>query len=786
MYTQLAEIPAPAGAQFLTRHVVQVAYSVRDHERNTKRHMSKSIIFSLSDSSTTEEQFRSSVVQTRLEEDADIALQTISPSKQKKAVLRNVKKGSNTNRFVEVWSNTRREATLDVTDLHGDFYNDEFVSALSFSSSELALVYIAETKVPTDDASDKYAKYRYTPDFGEGLSGKRNPSMYLFRWSTSGASSTPSQKPTLHRINTPEYEKVRFGQAIFDPQTKRSSESQVIYATGYETTQNGRMLGIKFCPNRPTGIWRMVIRTPEPSSNEDDQSKESKSAAPSEIHATLIQKLTPPHISCRSPRIVTSSDRSTLVWLACATGGAHGATNSLHSLDITSSKQEAKLGEALLAASDTPLLGFAKANIQDKSNSRFPGLYPAQNLSATPSVNLETGNGKSAPFIITHSCWGSRTTVLAVSLNDGSVRDLTPLSSSEPPYSWVVLSTNSRDEIIVARSTPAIPYEILLGKVGVSQGNEENAGVNDVVVKWYTLDQPDLPEDVSAALSQITTKILPIEGREPVETVLIQSSKTEKPPCITAPHGGPHGTALTAFVPTLTALVLEGYTISQPNYTGSLGFGEAFVQGLIGRCGELDVDEVIDTARYLVKKGISQEGEGQQFIYGGSHGGFLGAHLIAKFPRYFSGAILRNPVISVGEVSTTDIPDWYFSEFGLDYPISSSPRPFDPAQKNSSTNPQITPESYSKLYASSPIAYVDKIEAPVLLLLGKEDRRVAPSHGIGLYHALQARSAANKKSPVEILIFESDSHPLESVEAGKVGFEASRDWLATRREGETK
>lgn len=47
------------------------------------------------------------------------------------------------------------------------------------------------------------------------------------------------------------------------------------------------------------------------------------------------------------------------------------------------------------------------------------------------------------------------------------------------------------------------------------------------------------------------------------------------------------------------------------------------------------------------------------FVLGGSHGGFLAAHLTSKHPQAFTAAVLRNPVISLGEnLTVTDIPDW--------------------------------------------------------------------------------------------------------------------------------
>lgn len=61
-----------------------------------------------------------------------------------------------------------------------------------------------------------------------------------------------------------------------------------------------------------------------------------------------------------------------------------------------------------------------------------------------------------------------------------------------------------------------------------------------------------------------------------------------------------------------------------PNYTGSIGFGEKYVMELLGKAGKLDVDDCIASVRYLIQQGISEPTE--QYITGGSHGGFLIGH----------------------------------------------------------------------------------------------------------------------------------------------------------------
>jgi len=131
--------------------------------------------------------------------------------------------------------------------------------------------------------------------------------------------------------------------------------------------------------------------------------------------------------------------------------------------------------------------------------------------------------------------------------------------------------------------------------------------------------------------------------------------------------------------------------------------------------------------------------------------------VIGQYPDTFSAAVLRNPVIS-SQPASTDIPDWYFSEFGV--------RP------STTESEQMTPEIYAQLYPTSPIAHVRNVQAPVLLLLGLEDRRVVNVQGRTLFHALRG---LGKK--VNLLTFEGEGHSLDGVETARVGWEATVDWF---------
>ncbi|KAF7374166.1 Acylamino-acid-releasing enzyme [Mycena sanguinolenta] len=231
----------------------------------------------------------------------------------------------------------------------------------------------------------------------------------------------------------------------------------------------------------------------------------------------------------------------------------------------------------------------------------------------------------------------------------------------------------------------------------------------------------------------------------------------------------------TAFWPYLVFLALEGYTVSLPNYTGSVGFGENSNRALLGNCGTLDVQDCFATVKHLIELGISAKGKGKQFSMGGSHGGFLTAHLIAQFPDVFTAAIIQNPVITTDAISS-DIPDWYFNEWNINFPIHSSPEGFPTVSGGDRPlPPRKTPAESQRIFGSAPMAYVDAVRAHVLLHLGGADLRVTPTHGLEYYHALKGNG--RPEQGIEMHWFAKEDHSLDGVETNRIVWETSRDWF---------
>ncbi|KAG2137878.1 Alpha/Beta hydrolase protein [Suillus bovinus] len=726
-YTELAEIPLPVSADFIgDTRVPRVTYSVRDHDRNSKRYLTKTF----DDQCTTSH------------DSSEVKASATSPSKCRQAILREV---ANSKRFVEIWAGTQLEASLDVSNYHQAFLTDDFLYSLSFSPSETSLLYTAEASVNTED--DPYNKFRYTPHFGDTSRTKKRPTIFLFSWTRSPAfTRATKQDLTLVALQPTTQSPILFAQATF-------ATEDTIFATGHEQTKDGRILGAKGCFNRPMGIWQLTL---------------SKTS----LGSPSASRLTPETRSCRSPRVLFHNNQPiNLFWFSNPIGGPHASCVSLESRD-------------LLTGTNTVLVPTV---FEPTPSDDFPGLYTEYNMPASPFLRRTD-----RVYIVLQSIWRSRTTILFIDAQSGEITDATKLGDG-PLYSWTLHATDNNSRFICSRSTPTTPWEVLLGSFDRYD-----------TLEWKVLDKALLSSTIKEALDDLTPSIIPITIRAPTETLLIQSKRASmsggsKPVCVTIPHGGPHATSTTSFFPAVVALALEGYTLNIPNYTGSMGFGQKYIQKILGHCGSMDVEDVAESVRELIRRGVSEEG--RQVVMGGSHGGFIAAHLIGQYPTLFNAASIRNPVISVGEFATgTDIPDWVYSEFGISPTGSDSDSLTLPTSNSvplltpTPTLPLMTPDAYSTLFAASPIAHVDDVTAPVLILIGEDDLRVVPGQGIGFYHAIKGRrefrtgkesetGKKKKKGIVDMLSFPGESHAIDGVEAARVSFEATRDWFKAFGEG---
>ena len=226
------------------------------------------------------------------------------------------------------------------------------------------------------------------------------------------------------------------------------------------------------------------------------------------------------------------------------------------------------------------------------------------------------------------------------------------------------------------------------------------------------------------------------------------SSPGGKCPLIVFPHGGPHSAFTNDWSLYIDGFLRLGFAVLAVNYRGSVGRGQASIDSLPGHVGDYDVEDVHRAALHALRENPAALDEGKVAVFGGSHGGFLTAHLIGKYPDFYRVAVCRNPVINLANMfGVTDIPDWTYVE-GVPNGADAYAAGVVPSA-----------ERYKDLISRSPIAHAHNVKCPTMILVGLKDLRVPPSQGIQFYKCLKARGVET-----DLKTFPEDVHSLSRVE----------------------
>ena len=172
-------------------------------------------------------------------------------------------------------------------------------------------------------------------------------------------------------------------------------------------------------------------------------------------------------------------------------------------------------------------------------------------------------------------------------------------------------------------------------------------------------------------------------------------------PVVVEVHGGPTHHDVDAFAAYPSAWVDHGYAVVQVNYRGSTGYGSAWRDALEARVGHVELEDVRAVRDHLVATGIADPD--RVVLAGGSWGGFITLLGLGVDPEAWSLGLAGVPV--------ADYVAAYEDEMeGL--------KAFDRSLFGGS--PDQVPNKYAD---SSPITYVDRVRAPVLVLAGENDPR---------------------------------------------------------------
>jgi len=174
-------------------------------------------------------------------------------------------------------------------------------------------------------------------------------------------------------------------------------------------------------------------------------------------------------------------------------------------------------------------------------------------------------------------------------------------------------------------------------------------------------------------------------------------------PLILLPHGGPHGPRDYLDMDSdAKVLAQHGYAVLQPNFRGSGGFGREFMQMGYLNWGTTMIDDMTDGVLHLVKKGIVDQN--RVCVYGGSYGGYAALMSAVREPDLYKCA-----ASFVG-----------MSDLNLMFEHGDTTE----SQAGLTTLEMYIGRDKARLDAQSAIKNLDKLKAPILIIHGKEDRRV--------------------------------------------------------------
>ncbi len=194
------------------------------------------------------------------------------------------------------------------------------------------------------------------------------------------------------------------------------------------------------------------------------------------------------------------------------------------------------------------------------------------------------------------------------------------------------------------------------------------------------------------------------------------------------PHGGPHSRSALGFDFTVQLFAAHGYAVFQPNFRGSSGYGQKFIDADRFDLGGGDVRDVLSGIDHLVKQKLVDRS--RQYVYGTSYGGFLTCWLVGH-TNQFRAAVAQNAVTDLNVMwGTSDIPSWTEWEMGG--------RPWE------------VPAAMRK---HSPLTWAPRVETPTLILHSRDDRRCPLVMGRMFYRALKARGVRT-----QMVIYPGEGH----------------------------
>jgi dipeptidyl aminopeptidase/acylaminoacyl peptidase len=203
-------------------------------------------------------------------------------------------------------------------------------------------------------------------------------------------------------------------------------------------------------------------------------------------------------------------------------------------------------------------------------------------------------------------------------------------------------------------------------------------------------------------------------------------------PVVVMFHGGPESQQTGGFSPYAQMYVDAGFVLAQPNVRGSAGYGKAWLHSDDGPKRLAVITDIEDCSKYIRSVWAIGGVAPKIGVTGGSYGGY--STLMAM--TYFAGAYDAG----VADVGISNLVT--FLQNTAPYRRILRASEYGDPEKD-----------HDALVKLSPITYIDKLRAPLLLIQGVNDPRVPVNEALQIYRAMEAR-----KVPGGLILFADEGH----------------------------
>ena len=284
------------------------------------------------------------------------------------------------------------------------------------------------------------------------------------------------------------------------------------------------------------------------------------------------------------------------------------------------------------------------------------------------------------------------------------------------------ITSDGDDTLFVAAASPTKAAEVAALEVRGGKVRVLKRSLNvDIDPDYFSQPQP-IEFPTSGGLKAYAL-FYPPKNKEFV------APEAERPPLLVISHGGPTSATTSALRLAVQYWTTRGIAVVDVNYGGSSGYGRSYRERLNGQWGIVDVEDCINAARYLEKRG---DIDGKRMaIRGGSAGGYTTLCALVFHNVFAAGA----SYYGVADLET----------------LARDTHKFESRYEDGLVGPY---PAAAELYRQrSPVHFADQLSCPVILLQGLEDKVVPPSQAEIMIRALRAR-----RLPFAYVAFATEAH----------------------------